>query len=356
MENYPSPDDALSDLRKKGYEADLSFETDPYGLYNGDLDLRLNPDAYHVDKSIQIEDPSHPDESETVYAISTSSGIKGTLTDMHSQNIASMLSTLAGIIREFNVPVDQYLREMADPVISNPFQSSASTGRIRIGGPGGSMVQKERSSLFSSAQIIEFTDWAAVQNASRLWDGLYTDVIKPLKKRDFHFIFHLGNVAKKLVFDIDEALDIIGDYSSFGKVMLMLDNDEISDLWGKLNGCSPAPGLSGPGVAQAKERCNFIFNTMNIDSLVVLHGDNAAQLSRDRGEVVLPGRPRTGNSEVINARERFSVGYQMGLLLQLDTLQCIALGLAVSKGYTEPSSGMGSAQLLAYIHNWVSDL
>jgi hypothetical protein len=84
MENYASPNDALSDLRKRGYEADLNFETDPFCLYCGDLDMRLNPEAYHVDESLRIDDPSHHNESETVYAISTSSGVKGTLVDTHN--------------------------------------------------------------------------------------------------------------------------------------------------------------------------------------------------------------------------------------------------------------------------------
>jgi len=79
MKNYESPDDALSDLRKKGYEAD--FETDPFCLYCSDLDLRLNPEAYHVDQRLRLDNPSHPNESEVVYAISTYTGIKGTLVD-----------------------------------------------------------------------------------------------------------------------------------------------------------------------------------------------------------------------------------------------------------------------------------
>jgi hypothetical protein len=82
MENYHSPDDALSDLRKKGYEADLNFETDDFRLYGGDLDMRLNPESYHVDESIQISDIVHPNETETIYAITTESGIKGTITDL----------------------------------------------------------------------------------------------------------------------------------------------------------------------------------------------------------------------------------------------------------------------------------
>jgi hypothetical protein len=86
MENYESVNEALSDLKKKGYEAKLYFETESFCLYCGDLDMRLNPEAYHVDESLRIDDPSHPNGSETVYAISTSSGIKGTLVDTNDAN------------------------------------------------------------------------------------------------------------------------------------------------------------------------------------------------------------------------------------------------------------------------------
>jgi len=82
MENYKSPDDVLSDLRKRGYEADLNFEENPFGLYCSDLDMRLNPEAYHVDESVHVDDPSKPNEVETVYAISTCSGVKGIVVDV----------------------------------------------------------------------------------------------------------------------------------------------------------------------------------------------------------------------------------------------------------------------------------
>lgn len=356
MENYLSPDDALSDLRKKGYATDLGFETNPFGLYSGDLDMRLNPEAYHVDESFRIDDPSHPNESETVYAISTASGVKGTVMDMHDEGAISMLESLAGIIGKFNVPVDQYLRQIGEPMMTNPFQSNASS--IKISGP---ISENERSALISSFPIIEFADWTVVQNASGLWDGLYTNVIKPLKKRDFRFIFHLGDVANKLVYDIDEVLDIIGDYSSYGKVTLMLDHGEAGHLWDKLNGSPNAdtPGASGDGSLQAREKYRFIFDMMRIDSLVILDGYNVVQLSRD-GQILLPG-PQAGISDVTNPRARFSAGYQMGLLLQLETWHCMALGLAVWQAGATPveaalSPGLNSPQLLAFIHDWISVL
>ena len=48
MKNYESLVAALDDLRKRGYAAD--FATDTICLYCGDLDLRLDPEDFHVDE------------------------------------------------------------------------------------------------------------------------------------------------------------------------------------------------------------------------------------------------------------------------------------------------------------------
>lgn len=130
---------------------------------------------------------------------------------------------------------------------------------------------KQFSMIFSSWPVIEFPDWAGVSNASDFWDGLYTDVVKPLKKRDIRFIFHLGDVSKKLSFEIDEALDIIGDYSSIGKVQLKLDSHEADSLWCKLNGCDGAT-LSDARSSAARERYLFLFNMMSVASLMIVDG------------------------------------------------------------------------------------
>ena len=77
MKNYKSLDDALSDLRKEGYEND--FTTASFGLYGGDLDMRLDPEDFHVDEIDPVERNSNPDDSAMLYAISSSFGAKGTL-------------------------------------------------------------------------------------------------------------------------------------------------------------------------------------------------------------------------------------------------------------------------------------
>jgi hypothetical protein len=85
MENSESVGKALSDLKKRGYDADLNFEENPFGLYSGDLDMRLNPEEFHVDETVRVDDGIPSDEKAVVYAISSSSGIKGTVVE--EQNI-----------------------------------------------------------------------------------------------------------------------------------------------------------------------------------------------------------------------------------------------------------------------------
>ena len=81
MENNEPLKEVLDDLRKKGYEADLNFETETFALYAGDLDMRLDPDDFHVDKIEEACDESHSEAEVVVYAISTATGVKGVEVD-----------------------------------------------------------------------------------------------------------------------------------------------------------------------------------------------------------------------------------------------------------------------------------
>jgi len=77
MENYQSLEDALDNLRKRGYEADFSTETDC--LYCGDLDIRLDPEDFHIDEVHRFEGNSSNGEISTLYAVTSSSGVRGTI-------------------------------------------------------------------------------------------------------------------------------------------------------------------------------------------------------------------------------------------------------------------------------------
>lgn len=81
MKTYDSLIDALDDLKKRGYDAD--FATQTVCLYCSDLDLRLNPEEFSVDEIYRFEGECNPDDSSVLYAISSSTGVKGTLVDAY---------------------------------------------------------------------------------------------------------------------------------------------------------------------------------------------------------------------------------------------------------------------------------
>ena len=78
MENYQSLEEALDNLRKRGYEADFSPDTDC--LYCEDLDIRLDPEDFHIDEIYRF----------AVYAITSATGVKGTLVCAYGTNSANM--------------------------------------------------------------------------------------------------------------------------------------------------------------------------------------------------------------------------------------------------------------------------
>ena len=282
----------------------------------------------------------------------------------------SALSTIASLLREQTVPVDRFLQQVEAHRVINPFQYP---GDLRGSDPIPGDLWKANGirrlvldhvhfgpapaslpTILSGCSLIEFADWVEADSAPGSWDCFYSQVIKPLNKRDFQFIFHLGDSAKKRFFEVDEVLDIIGDYSSYGHVILMLSNLEADHLWCRLNGRDPMTFVPGFGTPAPGDRYLSLFNAMSIDALVVLGDSSAMHFSRE-GQFDVGKKTPAGVGATANHRGMFSVGYQLGLLLRLDAPRCTALGLALSGSYPGPMASVPtSALLLEFICNWLS--
>lgn len=79
MQKNESLGDALSELKNKGYQAE--FDAEPFCLYCSDLDIRLNPDEFHVDAIYNFDESGNTQANAVVYAISTPQGVKGLVVD-----------------------------------------------------------------------------------------------------------------------------------------------------------------------------------------------------------------------------------------------------------------------------------
>ncbi|HJP63088.1 MAG TPA: hypothetical protein VJ844_06575 [Mucilaginibacter sp.] len=217
-------------------------------------------------------------------------------------------------------------------------------------------VIRELKSLFSNCRTIAFDDWATISGASVLWDGLLTDVIKPLGKTDLEFIFYLGDPMKKLSFEVDEALDIISTFSLHGKVTFALDENEAVNLWMKLNGVQPGTEIAEQSSSDLKKKYFSIFRTISVAQLLIYSADDAILYS-DNQQFVLSRKKVDHNIEIASdARQNFIAGYSIGSLMRLDIGHCIALGLIVFGCHGELQSEPERKDLYSYIQSWIRDL
>jgi hypothetical protein len=189
-----------------------------------------------------------------------------------------------------------------------------------------------------------------------MWDGLLTNVIKPLGKSDLEFIFYLGDPAGKHGFEVDEALDIISDFSRHGMVTLALDENEAVQLWMVLNGVNNDTPIAKQTIADRKRNYFSMFRTLNLAHLLIwsandvifFSSDQQFMLSRKQGDLSIETAP--------DARQNFIAGYSLGLLMHLDVAHCILLGLAVFSSIGELQKYPEQKDLSKYIQQWIEDL
>src|SRR5688500_1858141 len=93
MKNYESLVDALNDLKKRGYDAD--FEPDSNCLYCNNLDLRLKEAEFQVDEVYRFEADSNPDDNSVVYALTSDTGVKGTIVNGFGTSAENIIFDMA---------------------------------------------------------------------------------------------------------------------------------------------------------------------------------------------------------------------------------------------------------------------
>ena len=100
MKNYVTLAEALSDLRKRGYDADFTAETDTVSLYWGEFDVRLDPEEFQIDEVYRFDCNSIDDNNAILYAIcDPTSGVKGILVDSLEAASCGLSATLANKLK-----------------------------------------------------------------------------------------------------------------------------------------------------------------------------------------------------------------------------------------------------------------
>ncbi|GAB4029002.1 hypothetical protein [Spirosoma sp. KNUC1025] len=218
------------------------------------------------------------------------------------------------------------------------------------------LVIGELQALFKNSRIIAFDDWSRLVGFSDLWSGLLFDVIRPIEKFDLEFIFYLGDPQHKLTFQVDEAVDIISSFSTYGQVTLALDEEEALNLWKIFNGFHGDTARLEDTFIDLKRKYISLYRTMSISRLLIYSANEAIVLSKNEHFVLARHRVPESIELAPDARQNFIAGYCLGLLFRLDVAHCIALGLVVFGSAGELNSSPARQDLLVYIDRWIEDI
>jgi hypothetical protein len=205
------------------------------------------------------------------------------------------------------------------------------------------------------SKIIAFVDWVNLPYASEIWEGILDDIIKPSGRHDFDFLFDLCDPSKKTTEQIDEILDTIGDFSSYGKVTLGLNENETLKIWAAIRGVNCDDPIEKTRIPAVKLAGRELYKALKIDRLlvhpidrtIVYHGLEEIELS---GRVVKQPKVLTGGGDNLNA------GYCLGLLLNLPIQQCMLLGMAASGAYIQNGASPDIESILQYLEVWIQEM
>lgn len=81
MKTFDTLSEAMEALKVRGYQND--FNLHPEWIECPPLKVKLTPEEFHVDEVHRFEGMTDPDDSAVLFAISSSTGVKGLLVDAY---------------------------------------------------------------------------------------------------------------------------------------------------------------------------------------------------------------------------------------------------------------------------------
>ena len=92
MKTFTTLSEAITALITKGYAND--FNLHPDWIECAPLNVKFKPEEFHVDEVHRFEGMTNPDDSSVLYAISSTSGVKGLLVDAYGVYAESISPTM----------------------------------------------------------------------------------------------------------------------------------------------------------------------------------------------------------------------------------------------------------------------
>lgn len=192
----------------------------------------------------------------------------------------------------------------------------------------------------NSSDLIALVDWANLEYCSDIWKGIYKDILPALKDRKT-FFFDIADPSRSSKEELEEVLEIIAAYNSYGEVYLGINENETYRLYEKIFGES-SDNIS------LEEAGKKVFRLLNISGLLIHPIGRtllitSGQMLEEKGKIVAEPKFSTGGGDNFNA------GFCLGLLLEFSAEESMIMGMATAGFYVKYGKSPTVKEIAAYL-------
>jgi len=195
--------------------------------------------------------------------------------------------------------------------------------------------------LFTGKQLISFLNWSEIENSSLIWQGILDEMLPLLLPSESPELFFtdLSDCSRKSKKEILLALNLLGRFRKYSKVILSLNRNEAGLI---------AEALDLPANSSDKEFIKSLYDRTKID-IITIH-QTADALAYDgfvfekcdtfycKEPVILTG-----------GGDNFNAGFGFAQLLGFDLFDTLVVANAVSGYYVKNGTSPDNNQLMAFL-------
>ncbi|MDR1703095.1 MAG: carbohydrate kinase family protein [Clostridiales bacterium] len=196
----------------------------------------------------------------------------------------------------------------------------------------------------SNSDLLGMLNWTMLPFMGDVWDGMLTealplctfkDGIKPL------FFFDIADPAKRTGDDIRRALEQMGAFNKYFRVVLGLNEKESYQIAGAL-------GIDDPERLGAQTLSEEMFKRLSIDCLVI-HPTTEAYAITKEGFARVKGPYCENPKLTTGAGDNFNAGFCLGLLCGFGAEESLRTGVSASGYYVRQAGSPATNQLADFM-------
>lgn len=204
--------------------------------------------------------------------------------------------------------------------------------------------------LCREAELIALVDWTNLPHATDIWRGLLQEVVIPhgIQAKVF---FDLCDPKKKTDQQIVEVLDLISrfDTETSADVLLGLNENEATQIYECLKRVKSDPQTH----KYLAEKCQYIFDVMDIHSLIV-HPIDGCYLVQQEQSIYLKGKVVAQPKISTGGGDNFNAGFCYGILHGMSSAAAMLTAMATSGAYVQNGESPSKEVLIDYINKFSS--